>query len=323
MIKQGLLKKREVFAPFEYEQAYEYWLQQQQSHWIHSEIGLSGDIQNWKMNLTEAERHLIGMTLKGFIQAEILVGDYWTQKVYNFFPKPEIAMMAMTFGAWESTHMKSYAYLNESLGLEDYDAFLYEPAVKAKLDRLVDTTGKSKEDIAKSLAVFSAFTEGVSLFSSFAILLSFAPRGLMRGVGKIIEFSVRDESLHSNAGCWLFRTFVSENPDLLTDELKREIYQAGRDTWKLEEAFIDKAFEYGDIEGLTKAQLKNFIRHRINVKLGDIGFKAEYDDINDELLKDMEWFDLMTIGVEHEDFFSNRVSSYAKAIHSADDWDEL
>lgn len=321
--KLSLLKKREIYAPFEYNKAYEYWEKQQQAHWLHSEIAMASDINDWNFKLTPAEKNLIAMTLKGFTQTEIIVEDYWSQKVFNFFPKPEIAMMCMAFANMESIHIKAYSYLNESLGIEDYEAFLYEPSAKAKIDRLINVKGNKKEDIAKSLAVFSAFTEGVSLFSSFAILLNFSRFNKLKGVGQIINFSVKDESLHSDGGCWLFRTFISENPDIFTDELKKEIYQASRDTYELEEQFIDKAFELGDIEGLTSYDLKEFIKNRVNVKLGDLGMKPNYENVDQDSLKRMEWFDFLTVGVAHTDFFSNRVTDYSKAVHSKDEWDEI
>jgi ribonucleoside-diphosphate reductase beta chain len=322
-LKKNILKKREVYAPFEYQKAYQYWEMQQQAHWLHSEIAMASDINDWNFKLTPSEKNLIGMTLKGFTQTEIIVNEYWSQKVFNFFPKPEIVMMAMAFANMETIHTKAYSYLNESLGIEDYEAFLYEPTAKAKIDRLLDIKGNKKEDIAKSLAVFSAFTEGVTLFSSFAILMSFSRFNKLKGVGQIVNFSVKDESLHSEAGCWLFRTLVAEHPEIMTDELKKELYQAGRDTYELEEQFIDRAFALGDIEGLTAYDLKHFIKNRVNVKLGDIGLKANYEDIDQEALKRMEWFDFMTIGVAHTDFFASRVTDYSKAVHTKDEWDEI
>ncbi len=168
--KTSLLKKREVYAPFEYQRAYDYWEKQQQAHWIHSEIAMSGDISDWNMKLTTAEKNLIGMTLKGFTQTELVVNEYWSQRVANFFPKPEIVMMAIAFANMETIHVKAYSYLNESLGIEDYEAFLYEPSAKAKIDRLIEVKGQKKEDIAKSLAVFSAFTK---VYLYFLLLLFF------------------------------------------------------------------------------------------------------------------------------------------------------
>src|SRR3984957_8926266 len=245
-----LLTARSTYAPFEYQQAYKYWELQQQSHWLHSEISMASDINDWKMHLSDAEKNIVGHILKGFTQSEIFIQEYWGQMVGKWFKKPEIQMMAATFSSFESIHAVSYAYLNQSLGLEDFEAFLHEPTAKAKIDRLIGTKGKSKEEIARSLAIFSAFNEGVNLFSSFAVLLNFSRFNKLKGVGQIIAFSIKDESLHSEAGCWLFRTLISEFPDLMTDALKEEIYDAARTTVELEDAFITKAFEIGTIEGI-------------------------------------------------------------------------
>jgi ribonucleoside-diphosphate reductase beta chain len=173
--------------------------------------------------------------------------------------------------------------------------------------------------IAKSLAIFSAFTEGVSLFSSFAVLLNFSRFNKLKGVGQIISWSIRDESLHSQAGCWLFRKFIEENPEIWTDEFKRDIYQAARDTVTLEDDFIDKVFEDGEVEGLDPKDLKVFIRNRANQKLGEIGLKKNWKNVDEDALKRMEWFDFLSVGVEHTDFFSQRVTAYSKGTTNFDD----
>lgn len=308
----SIVNRRQVYAPFEYPEAYEYWLKQQNAHWLHTEIAMSTDINDWKLNLTETEKSVIGNTLKGFIQSEIVIGDYWTRRVQKYFPKPEICMMASAFGNMESIHVKAYAYLNESLGLEDYDAFLYDDSAKAKIDNLITTPNKTREDVAKSLAVFSAFGEGVSLFSSFAILMSFSRRNLMKGMGQIIAFSIRDESLHSNGGCWLFRTYISEFPEVFTSEVKKTIYDAARITISLEDEFIDKVFELGPIEGINSNDLKQYIRHRANQKLNEIGLKTNWKNIDKKAIDKMDWFINLGSGVEHQDFFAQRVSEYSK-----------
>lgn len=308
----GLLQKRATYAPFEFPQAYKYWELQQQSHWLHTEIAMSSDINDWKMNLTKQEKNVIGHILKGFTQSEIFIQEYWSSMVSNWFKKPEIQMMAASFASMESVHAVSYAYLNDSLGLSDFDAFLHEPTAKAKIDRLIETKGKSKSEIARSLAIFSAFNEGVNLFSSFAILLNFSRFNKMKGLGQIIAFSIKDESLHSEAGCWLFRTLISEYPEIWDDELKKSIYEAARVTIDLEDAFIDKAFELGPIEGLDAYDIKQFIRHRCNAKLQDINLKSNWKNIDKEALQKMEWFDIFSSGVNHSDFFSSRVSDYSK-----------
>lgn len=308
----SILTPRPTYAPFEYPDAYRYWELQQQSHWLHTEIAMASDINDWKLNLTDTERAVIGHILKGFTQSEIFIGEYWSQMVSKWFKKPEIQMMAASFSSMESIHAVAYAYLNDSLGLSDFAAFLHEPTAKAKIDRLITTKGKSKEEIALSLAIFSAFNEGVNLFSSFAVLLNFSRFNKMKGLGQIIAFSIKDESLHSEAGCWLFRTLIQEFPDIWDDKLKKAVHEAARATIDLEDDFINKAFELGPIEGLDPEDLKQFIRHRANTKLNDLGLKKNWKNINKEALSRMEWFDIMSAGVSHADFFSQRVTDYSK-----------
>ena len=319
----GLTTPRATYKPFEYAWAYDFWELQQQSHWLHTEISMSSDINDWKTVLTPTEKHVIGHILKGFTQSEIFISEFWGSLVFKWFKKPEIQMMASTFSAFESIHAVSYAYLNDSLGLDDYQAFLHEPTAKAKIDRLIMTKGKSKEEIARSLAIFSAFNEGVNLFSSFAILLNFSRFNKMKGLGQIIAFSIKDESLHSSAGCKLFNTLIEENPEIWTDELKKDIYEAARITVDLEDAFIDKAFELGPIEGLDAKDLKAFIRHRANSKLVEIGLKSNWKNIDKEVLERMSWFDTLSAGVSHGDFFASRINDYSKGTADFSTiWDE-
>ena len=152
---------------------------------------MASDLTDWKYNLTDAERNLVGNILKAFTQAEVVVGDYW-RNVAEWFPKPEIAAMAAAFGDFETIHQRAYALLNETLGLDDFAAFLEEESAKNKLETLmhVDNSTKDLYQIARSLAIFSAFTEGVSIFSSFAVLLSFQTRNLLKGVGQIVSWSI-------------------------------------------------------------------------------------------------------------------------------------
>jgi ribonucleoside-diphosphate reductase beta chain len=311
---------REHYKPFEYQTAFEFYKQQHQAHWLADEVPLASDLNDWKLKLNESEKNLIGNILKSFAQTETYVNDYWSTKVAVWFPKHEIKAMACAFADFESIHAEAYARLNEELGLDDFKAFLEDEEARAKIDRLVELEGETLEQKALSLAIFSAFTEGVNLFSSFAVLMSFQLRNLMKGTGQIVAWSVRDESLHSKAGCWLYRTLLEENPHLNTTEMTQAIYNACDLSVKLEYDFIDSAFEMGDIEGLTKEQLKNFIKERANQKLVELGYKPLYNDIDPDLLKQMEWFGHLTSGVEHQDFFAGRVTTYSK---STADWSDL
>ena len=311
---------RNFYKPFEYQQAFDFYKDQHRVHWLADEVPLASDLGDWKGKLTEPEKNLIGNILKSFAQTEVHVNDYWSTKVSVWFPKPEIQAMARVFADFESIHAEAYARLNEELGLDDFQAFLEDETSKAKIERLIETPGETLEERALSLAIFSAFTEGVNLFSSFAILMSFQLRNLMKGTGQIVEWSVRDESLHSKAGCWLFRTLLEEQPELNNDKLRDAVIEACQIAVQLEFDFIDKAFEMGDVDGLNVNQLKNFIKARANEKMVELGYKAIYNDIDPNLLKQIEWFGHLTSGKTHQDFFAGRVTSYSK---STADWDDL
>jgi ribonucleoside-diphosphate reductase beta chain len=315
-----IIEPRNYYKPFEYQTAFEFYKDQHRAHWLADEVPLSSDLNDWKLKLTESEKNLIGNILKSFAQTEVHVNDYWSTKVSLWFPKPEVQAMSRAFADFESIHAEAYARLNEELGLDNFQAFLEDEEAKAKIDRLVELSGDTLHERALSLAIFSAFTEGVNLFSSFAILMSFQLRNLMKGTGQIVEWSVRDESLHSKAGCWLYRTLLAEQPELDSKELTQAIYEACDLSVKLEFDFIDKAFEMGDIEGLKKDQLKNFIKERANQKLIELGYSTIYNDIDPNLLKQMEWFGHLTSGKSHTDFFANRVTDYSK---STADWSDL
>jgi len=305
---------RPTYGPFEYPKAYDFFQKQQLAHWVPWEVQMGSDVNDWKMNLSETDRHVIGSILKGFTQTEIFIEDYWSNKVANWFKKPEIQMMANTFAGFESIHAAGYSYLEESLGIQNYESFLHEPAAKAKIDRLMSTKGKTKKEIAVSLAVFSGFNEGVNLFSSFAVLMSFPQRNLLKGLGQIVSWSIKDESLHSEAGCWLFREFIKEYPEVWTDEVKKEIYDAARLTVELEDKFIETAFTKGNLPNLSMHDLKNYIRYRANTKLQDLGLKQNWKNIDKESLERLEWFDVLSSGVELQDFFAQKVTAYSKGM---------
>ena len=323
MAKKDLLTERIVYKPFEYPEAYDYWLKQQQAHWIHTEVPMMSDVNDWKQNLTKTEKNIIGSILKGFAQTETVVNDYWTGLVTKWFRKPEIIAMATTFGAMETIHAEAYSLLNEELGLDDFSEFMEDEATMAKIETLMNVRDSFDGEIdwherAKSLAIFSAFTEGVNLFSSFAVLLSFKMRNKLKGVGQIVEWSIRDESMHSDAGCWLFRTLLLEHPELNTPELEASINEAALLSLKLEVDFIEKVYELGDLEGCNKEDLIHFIKNRVNTKLGDLGYAPIIDNVDVAAVGRMKWFDHLSAGKQHTDFFANRVTNYSKGTM---EWD--
>ena len=323
MAKKDITKERIVYKPFEYPQAFDYYMKQQQAHWLWTEVPMMSDVNDWKQNLTEAEKNIVGSILKGFAQTETVVNDYWSNLVTKWFRKPEIIAMAVTFGCFETIHAEAYSLLNEELCLDDFSEFLEDETTMAKIETLMNVRDSFNGEVdwherAKSLAIFSAFTEGVNLFSSFAILLSFKMRNKLKGVGQIVEWSIRDESMHSDAGCWLFRTLLEEKPELKTPELETAINEAALLSLQLELDFIEKVYEMGDLEGCSKDDLISFIKHRVNTKMGDLGYRPIVNGIDVKAVERMKWFDHLSAGKQHTDFFANRVTNYSKGTM---EWD--
>lgn len=324
-----LFEERVPYKPFEFPEYYtEGWLKQAQAFWLHTEIPMQGDVKDWNENLTESEKHLVGNILLGFAQTECAVSDYWTNQVTSWFPKHEIRQMAMMFGSQETIHAVAYSYLNETLGLDDFKAFLHEPAVAEKFELLTQTTNswthedltvnpEARKEVAKSLAIFSAFAEGVSLYSSFAVLYSFQMRNLLKGIGQQMKWSVRDESLHSRMGCQLFKHMCSEFPEL-REESRETIEEAAKLMLELELNFIDKMFEKGDLENLKAKHLKEFIKERVNSKLRELGYDGLFD-VNQKQAENLDWFYHLTGGTTHTDFFAMRPTDYSRA-NEGEDW---
>ena len=327
-----LFKERVHYKPFEYPEYYnDGWLPQAQAFWLHTEIQMQSDVKDWNENLNPAEKNLVGNILLGFAQTECAVSDYWTGMVTKWFPKHEIRQMAMMFGSQETIHAVAYSYLNETLGLEDFEAFLHEPTMADRFELLMSTSADythedleededARVEVARSLAIFSAFAEGVSLYSSFAVLYSFQLRNLLKGIGQQMKWSVRDESLHSKMGCRLFRHMCAEYPEL-KDDARSDVEEAARLIVEMEHKYIDKIFEMGDLENLKKEDLKNFIMKRANEKLVELGydgiFKYDVDSAGQ-----LDWFYHLTGGETWTDFFVQRSTDYAKA-GEGDDWDDV
>jgi ribonucleoside-diphosphate reductase beta chain len=313
-------EERIEFKPFQYQWAYDYWFKQQNAHWLHTEINMQQDVIDWRENLSDPEKNVIGNILKGFTQTECEVGNYWSSYVPKWFPVPEIKMMAQTFGAFETIHAVAYSYLNDTLGLDNFSEFLEDEATMNKLKVLMNVNPDTKNlsEIARSIALFSAAAEGIQLFSSFAVLLSFRKSNRLTGIGQQMIFSVKDESLHSEAGCKLFRTIMDENPELWTEGLRKDIYDGIHYAIQNEFTYVNKIFEQGDLNTINKAQLKNFMYDRANRKLAELNLKPVYN-VDKTLLKEMEWFYILVSGEQQTDFFANRETGYSKPN---EDWND-
>jgi ribonucleoside-diphosphate reductase beta chain len=307
----SLLDAKPIYKPFNYPWAYDAWLKQQQIHWLPEEVPLADDVRDWKHNLTASEKNLLTQIFRFFTQADIEVNNCYMKHYSQVFRPTEVQMMLSAFSNMETVHIAAYSHLLDTIGMPEteYQAFMKYKEMKDKYDYMHKFGVGTKKDIATTLAAFGGFTEGLQLFASFAILLNFQRFGKMKGMGQIVAWSVRDESLHTASIIKLFRTFCQENPEVWDEELKGRLYEACATIVHFEDAFIDLAFEMGNIEGLTSREVKRYIRYIADRRLNQLGLKDIYMiDINP-----LPWLDEILNGVEHTNFFENRVTEYSKA----------
>ena len=307
----SLLGTREYYKPFDDAWMFEKYVEQNQMHWMPESVPLHTDVKDWQ-DLSDTEKNLLTQIFRLFTQSDVDVGSGYIDRYMRIFKKPEARMMMASFANMESIHQHAYSLLLDTVGMPEieYKAFAEYEEMADKHEYISDikTTMKDKKSIAKTLAVYSAFTEGLQLFSSFAILLNFPRFGKMKGMGQIVTYSIRDESLHVEAMTKLFREFIKENIEIWTDDFKKELYDICRQMVELEDKFLDLVFEMGDIQGLTKKDMYAYNRYIADRRLLQLGLKTNYDQRENPL----GWIDEVT-GVEHQNFFEGRATTYMKA----------
>jgi ribonucleoside-diphosphate reductase beta chain len=278
-------------------------------HWLAAEVPMVEDVNDWKNKLSDKERHFLTHIFRFFTQADIDVAGGYVNNYLPLFPQPEVRMMLCSFAAREAVHIQAYSHLIETLGMPEstYNEFLEYEAMKEKHDYFTQFTERDARSVAQQIAVFSAFTEGMQLFSSFVMLLNFARHGKMKGMGQIIAWSIADETLHAESMISLFRQFVLENHHIWNNQLKSEIYTIATKMVDLEDKFVDLAFAMGDMEGLTQEEVKKYIRYIADRRLISLGMKGIFKIKKNPL----PWVDGM-LGVTHSNFFEQKVTDYAK-----------
>lgn len=303
-----LFQENIAYKPFHYPWAKEFWETHEKIHWGHWEAELKEDINQWKGNkLTKIEKNHITQILRLFTQTDVVVGSNYCDYFIPIFKNNEIRTMLLSFAAREATHQVAYALLNDTLGLheEEYSAFLKYHEMKEKIDMMRKGDVHSLSGLAKTLAQ-AICNEGISLFSAFAMLLNYQRFGKMKGMNTIVEWSIRDETQHFLALTKLFRTLLEEHPKLVTNELKKDIYTMYTEAIELEDKVIDLTYSMGEVEGLSKNEVKLYIRYLADQRLIQLGLKPIFKQKQNPL----KWLDWIVSGASLSNFFEKRVTDY-------------
>ena len=313
-----LLEISKTYKPFNYPWAVELTKKHEEIHWVEDEAELSEDVQDWRTKLTESEKEFVTHVLRLFTQSDVQVGENYFELLIPKFKNNEVRNMLSSFATREGVHQRAYALLNDTLGLpdEEFHAFLEYSEMADKIEFMAQGNPNTHTGLALALAQ-SVFNEGMSLFASFVMLLNFQRFGKMKGMGTIVEWSIRDETMHVQGNSKLFRTFCEEHPRVVNDELKSKIYTMSKHAVKLEDKFIDLAYSSGvEIEGLSKDEVKQYIRHIADRRLLQLGMKPKFG-VKDNPLP---WLDWVLNGASHDNFFEKRVTEYSVNGMEGDDW---
>ena len=316
-----LTQPSKTYKPFQYPWAVDLTKTHEEIHWIEDEAELSEDIQDWRTKLSASEKDFITQVLRLFTQSDVQVGENYYEYLIPKFKNNEVRNMLSSFANREGVHQRAYALLNDTLGLpdEEFHAFLEFKEMADKIDFMSNGDTSSHSGLALVLAQ-SVFNEGMSLFSSFVMLLNFQRFGRMKGMGTIVEWSIRDETLHVQGNAKLFRIFCEEHPRIVNDELKSQIYEMAKNAVKLEDKFIDLAYNGHEIQGLSKEEVKQYIRHIADRRLLQLGLKPKFNAKDNPL----PWLDWVLNGASHDNFFEKRVTEYSvKGMEGEWGWESV
>ena len=314
--ERDLFKKRVNLKPYEYPELHEYVDAIRHSYWIHTEFKYTSDVHDFHVNVTDVERSAIKNSMLAIAQIEVAVKSFWGD-VYKKMPKPEIGAVGSTFAESEVRHMDAYAHLLEILGLnEDFAKIKEVPAIKARinyLDRILTLSQTNEnQQYAQSILLFSLFIEHVSLFSQFLIMMSFNKhKDQFKGMSNAVEATSKEEQIHGLFGIELINMIKKEHPEWFDKDWEEQIIGFCYETYEAEEKIIDWIFEAGELDFLPAANVKEFVKHRLNNSLASVGVRRIFD-VNQALLEETDWFDNEVIATKHVDFFNKRSINYNK-----------
>ena len=314
----SLLDQSPAYKPFANPSFVNQAIEHDKLAWGEWECDLQEDVAQWKSGkISSSEKNFITQILRLFTQSDVIVGGSYVDVFLPRIKNNEARMMMLSFAQRETIHMRSYALLNDTLGFpeSEYTAFLEYEAMADKIEFMQTFDPDTKQGLAKSIAQ-TVCNEGMSLFSAFVMLLNFQRFGKLKGMCEIVEWSIRDETMHVDGMTALFRQYITENPEVVNDEFKQSIYDMYRTAVTLEDKVIDLAFELGAMEGITQNEVKEYIRYIADRRLINLGLKPNWDVESNPL----PWLDWVLNGDSFKNFFEGRVTDYSADGMSGDSW---
>lgn len=314
--ERRLFKKRTSLKPYEYPELTDYVRAIRHSYWVHTEFNYTGDVQDFKVNVSDAERSALKNAMLAIAQIEIAVKTFWGD-IYKRMPKPEIGAVGFTFAESEVRHMDAYAHLIEILGLnEEFKRITTYPAISSRINYLekvlLHARTSDEREYAHAVLLFSLFIEHVSLFSQFLIIMSFNKhRNLFKGISNAVEATSKEEQIHGLFGADLINILRIERPEWFDQEHEKAVYDLCKEAFEAECAIIDWIYEKGELPFLPSHVVKEFVKNRFNASLERIGLKSVFE-IDAEALEKTRWFDDEVIATKHVDFFDKRSINYNK-----------
>jgi len=315
-----IFSERTQLKPYEYTDFLDYKDAIRNSYWVHTEFNFSGDVQDFKVNTTPAEKTVIKRTMLAIAQIEVQVKTFWSD-IYEEMPKAEIGSVGMTFAESEVRHMDAYSHLLDVLGItDDFEQVTEVPAVKNRIEYLDEclksTRSDDKEEYVMNILLFSTFVEHVSLFSQFLIMTSFDKyEKKFKGISNAVEATSKEEQIHGLFGVELVDTIRDENPDLFDDAFESEIQEACQQAYEAEMDILDWIFSEGELEFLPREHVDEFLKDRFNQSLENVGIDSLFET-DDDLLDETRWFDEDIMMTKDNDFFSKRSTTYNKHTQS-------
>jgi ribonucleoside-diphosphate reductase beta chain len=316
----GIFEKRVNFKPLEYPQLYDFVDAINRSYWVHTEYSYGGDIHNYSVDLNHKEQNVVKNAMLAISQIEISVKRFWSN-LYNQFPKPEFDALGVTFGESETRHSRSYAHVLELLGLnEEFEKLDNVEVIQGRIDYLSkylrNASSNNKELYILTLALFSLFVENASLFSQFFIIKSFnKERNYFKGIDNVIMATAKEENLHAKAGAYIISLVKKEHPEMFDDDFYTNIRRACKKAYDAELKIIDWIFEKGELDFLSKGIVIEYLKSRFNQSMEMIDVEPLFE-INKDILKHSEWFEIEVLSEVHTDFFNKTPTNYTKKAQS-------